>query len=141
MERSLKISLILFLVLGMGLVYLGNQVKTLQGEVNELEGRIVTAGIRIDNSTDTITETVHLTKGASALEGLQRISTVGTETYSFGTYLVSINNLEENISANKSWMVYKLENQDDWKQLDVGASQYELKDGDNIKFSYEKVTW
>ncbi len=141
MERSLKISLILFLVLGMGLVYLGDQVNTLQGEVNELEGRIVTAGIRIDNSTDTINETVHLTKGASALEGLQRIATVGTETYSFGTYLVSINNVEENISANKSWMVYKLENKNDWKQLDVGASQYELEDGDNIKFSYEEVEW
>lgn len=141
MERSLKISLILFLVLGMGLVYLGDQVNTLQGEVDELEGTIVTAGIRIDNSTDTINETVHLTKGASALEGLQRIATVGTETYPFGTYLVSINNVEENINANKSWMFYKLENQDDWKQLDIGGSQYELEDGDNIKFSYEEVEW
>lgn len=141
MERATKISLILFIVLGLGLIYMGNQVSTLQREVNELNGTIVRAGITIDNGSDTITETVHLTKGATALEGLQRTASVGTKISSVGTYIVSINGLRENIAANKFWMTYRLENEDDWKLLSTGASNYELEDGDNIKFSYEKVQW
>lgn len=141
MERATKISLLLFLVLGLGLIFVGNQVNTLQKEVNSLDGTIIKAGITIDNGTDTTTETVTLTRGATALEGLQRIATIETKTYSWGTYLVSVNGVEENLAANKSWIYYKLENKNDWKQLEIGADTYELEDEDNIRFSYEKVSW
>jgi hypothetical protein len=120
------------------------QLSGLETRIEELEGTIITVGVTIDYGDGNVQiETVHLTKGASALEALRRIAAVKTEYYPMlGDYIVSINGTSENMEANKYWMWYIWdENGASWELAPIGAGSYELEDGDNIKFSYEIVSW
>lgn len=155
MERSIQISLIMFVVLGLGLVYVNDQANTAQAKVEEvsemnstlqtqianLENMIVEAGVTIDNGTVATTEAVRLIKGASALDALERVARVGTTVSAKGVFINSINGTSNDTSSQTYWMIYKLENKSDWKLLSVGVDSYEVEEGDNIKFSYEKASW
>lgn len=141
MEKEFKASILLILILGLGLVYVGVQVHSLQNRVDELDWLVIDSEVAIDNGTDTTTETVHLTRGATALEALRRTANVKTKFYSgMGEYITEINGVHENKSSGEYWMVYRWKD-NKWKQLDVGANSYKLKSGDNIKFKYEQVSW
>ncbi len=131
-------------VLGLSLVYVGYQVSALETQVDQLEWTIITTGVTIDDGTDNIKiETVRLTRGASALEALERVAVIETRYYAgLGAYVVSVNGTSENHEASKYWMWYIWDdNKMSWGLATVGAESYELKDGDNIKFSYEMVSW
>jgi hypothetical protein len=116
-------------------------VENLYPRISELEGLLIECGVTIDNSTENVTHTVHLTKGATALDALRRVAVVETTFYAgLGEYINSIDGLKENFTANKFWMWYVWENEA-WTLAPVGAGAYELVDGDNIKFSYEAPPW
>lgn len=154
MERSIQISLILFIVLGLGLVYVNYQINSVQDEIEgvremnvELQDQIgyldnlmLEVGVTIDNGTSSMTETIRLIKGASALEALERVAKVGTSyNPTLGVWINSINGIKN--SKQTFWMIYRLENNSEWKQVDVSVDSYKLIDGDNIKFSYEKPSY
>lgn len=158
----------IFVVLAMGLIYVGYQMSvaqkqvselrettntiigTMQGiqenlqiQVSELEELIVECGVTIDNGTEVTTETVYLTKGGTALEALRRVAVVETTYYAgLGEFIDSINGISNNLEAGKNWMWYIWsKNEDTWELAPVSAGGYDLKDGDDIKFSYEIPSW
>lgn len=67
MERTVRVSLLLIIVLGLGLVYLGGRVNSLDSRVGEVDYLIIETGVSIDNGSGVVTETVHLTRGATGL--------------------------------------------------------------------------
>lgn len=143
MRNETKILIVIIVVIGLGLVYTVDQVSSLEDRVDEIDHSIIKSGITIDNEDVARTYTVNLTRGASALEALQRVAKVETQSYpGMGVYVTEINGLHENSNLNKYWIVYKLsdENQE-WTLLNTGVGSYQLKEGDNIKFSYEKASF
>ena len=138
-EGSAQVIAVIFIVLGMGLIYVGHQTSILQERVRELEWTLVEVGVTIDNGTVVTTHTVHLTKGATALEALRRVAVVETTYYTgLGEFIDSIDGIRNDPEAGMYWMWYIwYENEMTWKYAPVGAGKYVLKDGDNIKFRYE----
>lgn len=136
MDRNLKISFLLIFLLGIGLVYTVHQVNSLQDRVNEIDYLVIESGIKIDNGSGSVSKTVHLTRGATAFEALERIATVRTEYFSGrGKYISSINSVSNSVENGKFWLIAEIEG-GNWKGLSVGADSYTLKDGDNILFWY-----
>lgn len=82
MKKGVKASILLTLILGLGLVYLGGQVYSLQNRVDKLDWLVIEAGVTIENESGVETKAVHLTRGATALEALQRTATVETKFFS-----------------------------------------------------------
>ena len=149
----------IFIVLGMSLVYVGYQMSSVQKQlsdlekttntiiealqgiqenlqirVNELDNLIIECGVTIDNGTVTTTETVFLTKGATALEALRRVAVVETTYYTgLGELINKINGVGS--EAGKYWALYCW-SENDWGYAEVGAGSYKVKDADNIKFVY-----
>ncbi|MEA1904442.1 MAG: DUF4430 domain-containing protein, partial [Candidatus Hadarchaeota archaeon] len=116
--------------------------ETLQIRVNELEELIVECGVTIDNDSEATTETVYLTKGATALEALRRVAVVETTYYTgLGEFIDSINGISNDPETGEYWMWYIWGENEAWTLAPVGAGSYELKDGDNVKFSYETASW
>jgi hypothetical protein len=108
--------------------------ETLQTRVSELENLIVECGITIDNGTVATTETVYLTKGATALEALRRIAVVETTYYGgIGEFIDKINDV--GAETGKYWAFYHW-SENEWKYAEVGAGNYKVMDADNIKFTY-----
>ena len=142
-QATLAIALIIALCSAGVAAYATYQLGNLEARVEELEGMLVVAMVTIDNGAENRTESVHLTKGATALDALERIAAVETRYYAgIGYYIVSIDGLSEDPGANKYWMWYIWNNdQAAWELVPVGAGGYKLKDGDSIKFSYEVVVW
>lgn len=159
-EREMQAIAVTFVVLALGLVYVGHQANDLRGQVNdlqeanstivetlyqrmgELEELIIECGVTIDNGAGTTTHTVYLTKGASALEALRRIAVVETTYYSeLGEFIDSVNGIGNDPEVGKYWMWYIWGENEAWTPAPEGAGNYELKDGDNIKFSYEAPSW
>lgn len=160
-KKEVQALAVIFIVIAMGLIYTGYQVNKLQGEVNELrsahstiietlytqvgelENLIVDCEVAIDNSTETATHTVYLTKGATALEALRRVAVVETTYYAgIGEFIDSINGVTNNTATGMYWMWYTWdENEATWKYAPVGAGSYVLEDGDNIMFRYEVPSW
>jgi hypothetical protein len=158
-ERSVQAIVVIFVVLGMCLVYVGHQAsvaqeqldelerrtntivdalqgmqETLQVRVSELENLIVECGITIDNGTVATTETLYLTKGATALEALRRVAVVETTYYTgLGEFINKINGV--GAEAGKYWAFYYW-SENNWGYASVGAGSYKVKDADNIKFVY-----
>ncbi len=150
---------VIFIVLAMGLIYVGHQmsvaqkevselrettntiIETMQGiqenlqiQVSELEELIVECGVTIDNGSEVTTETVHLTKGATALEALRRVAVVETTYYTgLGEFIDKINGV--GAETGKYWAFYYW-SENDWRYAEVGAGSYKVKDVDNIKFIY-----
>lgn len=140
MNRYQKLNLIIAIVLGLGLIYLGSEVQNLQGDVKELESRIVEAEIIIDNGTAEVSEKVQLTRGATALEGLERVATVKTKHYGgMGEMIRSINGVSNNRTSGKFWLIgYRNSTAGEWKSMTVSASEFELNEGQDILFWYGK---
>lgn len=164
--RDIQVIVVIFVVLAMGLIYVGHQMSVTQKQVSELrettntiseimrgiqenlqirmgelEELIVECEITIDNGTGATTETVYLTKGATALEALRRIAVVETTYYAgLGEFVDSINGISNDIEAGKFWMWYIWE-KGAWTSAPVGAGSYKIEDGDRIKFSYEIPSW
>lgn len=158
-ERGVQTIAVIFIVLGMSLVYVGYQmssaqkqlsdlekttntiIEALQGiqenlqiRVNELDNLIIECGVTTDNGTVTTTETVFLTKGATALEALRRVAVVETTYYTgLGEFINKINGV--GAEAGKYWAFYYW-SENDWGYASVGAGSYKVKDADNIKFVY-----
>lgn len=158
-EGSVQAFAVIFVVLGMGLVYVGYQTsvareqlsdlenttdtivgalqkiqENLQIRVSELDDLIVECGVTIDNGTVATTGTVYLTKGATALEALRRVATVETVYYTgLGESVRKINGV--GAETGKYWAFYYW-SENDWKYSEVGSGKYEVKDVDNIKFVY-----
>ncbi len=133
--------MVVLLVMALGLVYLGHSVLALQERVNELEWTIVDVGVTIDNGTALKEGTVHLTRGATALDALRRVAIVETQYYpGLGEFITSIDGLSQDPETSQYWMFY-VWNENGWVLAPVGAGSYQLEDGDNIKFSYEVVSW
>ncbi len=143
LNKETKILVIIVIFLGLGLIYTAVQVDSLQNRVNQLDWTIVNAGVTIETEDNQNRYTVHLTRGATAIDALQRIATVETINYpGMGMYVTEINSLHENESAGEYWIVYRLDRENrKWEILQTGIDSYELKDEDNIKFSYEKASW
>lgn len=138
MERESKLSFLFIFLLGLGLIYVSYQQDSLQERVNQVDYLVIDAGIRIDNSSHIEQRTVHLTRGATAYEGLERVASVGTKHYpGMGEYITRINGLSNDQKTGKFWLIAKLEN-GNWRGLSIGADSYKLKDGDNILFWYGK---
>lgn len=139
MERNTQITLLLFLILGLGLVYVGQQVNVLQNRVNELDYLIIETGVTIDNGADTTTKTVNLTRGATPIEALQRVAAIETETYTgLGTRVTTINGVSDNKKTGTYWLIAKKsENENSWIGV-TKPGRDELKDGDNLLFWYGK---
>lgn len=156
---------VIAVVLALGTVYVGHQaistatqldelrsdfdrvIAPLKARISELENLLVTVEVTIDyGGADNLapkTETVHLTRGATALEAFRRVAVVETRFYKgLGEYVVSIDGVSENPAANKFWMWYLWdEAKGAWELAPVGAGNHKLEDGEKIKFSYEIVVW
>lgn len=160
-KRDVQAMVVILVVLALGLVYVSYQYSSVRAQVDELrrdfnsvivplatrvselEDLLVTAEVTIVYGADNFrTETVNLTKGATALEALQRVAVVETKYYPAipGYYIVSIDGLSENLKARLYWaFYYRRKDMADWVYSEVGAGAYRLEEGDSIKFSYE--TW
>ncbi len=158
-EKGVQAIIVIFVVLGMSLVHVGYQAsaaqeqlnelekttstivealqgiqETLQIRVSELENLIIKCGITIDNGTVATTETVYLTKGATALEALRRVAVVETTYYTgIGEFIDKINGI--GAETGKYWAFYYW-SENDWRYAEVGAGSYKVEDVDNIKFIY-----
>ncbi len=154
-KKEVQVAAVFSIVVALGLIYGCQQISDLQGKVNrlesttstvvealytrveELENLIVECGVTIDDGSTPTIGTVHLTKGATALDALRRIAVVETTYYAgVGEFIDSINGVSNDPGAGKYWMWYIWENEG-WVLAPVGAGNYGLNDGDNIKFSYE----
>lgn len=160
-KKEVQAVAVVFIVVAMGLIYVGYQVTDLQGQVSELqdttstivetlytrvselEELIIECGVTIDNSTETTTHTVYLTKGATALEALRRVAVVETTYYAgLGEFIGSINGIANDPDTGMYWMLYIwYESEATWNYASTGAGSYVLKDGENIKFKYELPSW
>ncbi|TDA30271.1 MAG: hypothetical protein DSO04_06235 [Hadesarchaea archaeon] len=141
MEEATKALSVVLVVLVMGMVYLAHDVSTLHERVRELDRTLVNAGVVIDNGEAEVYHEVHLTRGATALEALRRVAVVETKYYAgLGEFIVSINGLSNDPSEGKYWMFY-LWKENGWEYAPVGAGSYELREGDNVKFRYERPSW
>ena len=166
-KKEVQAIAVIFIVFVLGLVYVGHQTsvtqkqvneleettntvveslqemqETLQIQVNELEELIVECGVTIDNGSGVTAKTVYLTKGATALEALRRVAVVETTYYAgLGEFIDSINGVSNDPETGKYWMWYIWGENETWTLAPVGADSYELKDEDNIKFSYETPSW
>jgi hypothetical protein len=140
-KGSVQAIAVIFVVLGMGLIHVGyqtnvtrEQLSDLEIRVSELGGMIVECGVTIDNGAGATTETVHLTKGATALEALRRVAVVETTYYmGLGEFIDKINGVGK--ETGKYWAFYYW-SENDWRYAEVGAGSYKVKDVDNIKFVY-----
>ena len=158
-EGSAQAIAVIFIVLGMGLIYVGHQTsvareklselekttstvigalqklqENLQIRVSELDDLIVECGVTIDNGTVATTRSVYLTRGATALEALRRVAVVETKYYpGLGESIQKINGV--GAETGKYWAFYYW-SENDWKYSEVGSGSYEVKDVDNIKFIY-----
>lgn len=151
-KSEVQAMIIFFAVLSMSLVYVAYQVNNLQMQirdlqkttgtiiealcthVSELENLIVKCGVTIDNGTATITETVYLTKGATALEALRRVAVVETTYYSgLGEFVNKINGVGGD--PGKYWAFFYW-GENDWVYSEIGPGSYKVRDVDNIKFWY-----
>ncbi len=138
MKNESKLCLVLIFLLGLGLIYVTYQQTSLQERVNQIDHLVIKTGIRIDNGSHIEQKTIHLTRGATAYEGLERIASVGTRYYpGVGEYITRVNKTANNQKKEKYWFIARLEN-GNWKGLNVGADSYKLKDGDNILYWYGK---
>ncbi|KXA93055.1 hypothetical protein AKJ65_06280 [candidate division MSBL1 archaeon SCGC-AAA259E19] len=167
MERSTQVSLVLFVILGLGIIYVGHQANVAQKRVKDLretenkivkslqeirenlkvrirglEEMIIDARITIDNGDGSITKEIHLTKGATALEALNRVAAVGAKTSRKGVFVTSINGVSNVRENNLYWMFYTWsEKESKWKLIQLGVGSYRLHDGENFKASFEKMKW
>lgn len=124
--------------------YLALELEDLQPRLERLEGSIITVGLTIDYGGENLrTKSLRLTKGATALEALRRVAAVETKFFpGLGEYIVSVDGVAENHATSTYWMWYLWnEAEGKWELAPVGAGSYELVDGDNLKFSYETVSW
>jgi hypothetical protein len=131
-------------VLALGVIYIGAQVNALETRVKEIDWLVIETSITIDNGTDARTETVYMTRGATALEALNRIATVETKVYSFGVSVQAIDGLQKEIwdSEGMFWYFYTWnEAENKWDPIPVGVGKYELSDGENFKAVYEYHSW
>lgn len=127
-------------------MYAAFRLGSLESRFREMESTLMTVevGATIDYGDNVgRTTTVHLAKGSTVLDAFKKIATVETRYYTgLGEYVVSIDGVSEDMSANKYWQWYILqENTASWGLGPVGAGSYELSGGENIKFSYEVVPW
>ncbi|MEM2213669.1 MAG: DUF4430 domain-containing protein [Candidatus Nezhaarchaeales archaeon] len=79
--------------------------------------------------------------GYTALDALRCIAKVGTKLYSWGEYIVAIDDVYESFEKNLYWLWYIMGDKGNWELAPVGAGAYVLKSGDHIKFSYERPPW
>lgn len=79
--------------------------------------------------------------GYTALDALRCVAKVETKFYSWGEYIVAINDVRESLERNLFWLWYIKGSKGEWELAPVGAGAYVLKNGDQIKFSYEKPPW
>lgn len=143
-RRETQAIVVVLVVLALGVIYLGNYVSALKTRVDEIDWLVIETSITIDNGTDVRTETVHLTRGGTALEALNRIATVETEVYSFGVSVTAIDGLRKDKwdSEGMFWYFYTWnEVKNNWEPIPVGVGKYELSDGENFKAVYEYHSW
>lgn len=142
MRKFEKLNLLLVIILGIGLVYVGAQVQEIEKNVEEVQSTIVSSEIVIYNGTAEISKEVKLTKGSTALEALKRVATVETKAYpAIGKMITSINGVENNQSAGTYWLIgYRNSTEQDWKPAEVGVGSLELEDNQEILFWYGKAS-
>lgn len=143
-RRETQAMIIALVVLALGVIYLGDYVGALKTRVDEIDWLVIETSITIDNGTDVRTETVHMTRGGTALEALNRIATVETTVYSFGVSVDAIDGLHDNKwdSEGMFWYFYTWnEAGNKWDSIPVGVGKYELSDGENFKAVYEYHSW
>lgn len=140
MNRYQKLNLFLIIVLAMGLVYISSELDTLQNRVDSIDSSIIQTTISIDNGTIRKNYTVQLTKGATALEALQRVSSVQTEYYSgMGKMITAMDGLKNNKTNGKYWFIgLKYENGRGWKSAMTSVDRLKLRSGDRLMFWYGK---
>jgi len=81
------------------------------------------------------------TEGINAFEMLKEESqkenfSLSYQDSSMGAFIESIDGVKNDSQTSHYWMFYV-----NGKLSDVGASSYEVKDGDAIKWNYEYVSW
>lgn len=136
MKKESKACLIFIFLLGLGMIYVSYQQNSLQERVDQIDYLVIETSIKIDNGTHVKQDKVHLTRGATGYDALERIASVDTEHHpGMGEYITRINNVSNDPEKGKFWLIAKLEN-GNWTGLNVGADSYELEDGDNILFWY-----
>lgn len=140
MKKIEKLNLLLVVLVGIGVLYLGGQVHNLREDVKDQESRIVESQIIIDNGTTNTSHRVQLTRGATLLEGLQRAADVKTKTYAgMGEMITSINGLENNKTTGTYWLIaYRNETADNWTSASTGAGKLQLKHGHDFLLWYGK---
>ncbi|MDH5816398.1 MAG: DUF4430 domain-containing protein [Candidatus Nezhaarchaeota archaeon] len=79
--------------------------------------------------------------GYTALDALRCVAKVETRLYSWGEYIVAIDDVHESMEKNLFWLWYIMGEKGEWVLAPVGAGAYVLKSGDHVKFSYEKPPW
>lgn len=140
MNKYNKLNLILIVVLGLGLIYSISVINSLDRRVDKLDNTVIDVNVSIRNGTGFSANIVHLTRGATAMEALRRVSTVDSSLYpAKGEFINSIDGVSNNITANKFWLIgYKNPESDEWKSMKVSASKFKLEEGQNILFWYGK---
>lgn len=142
MNRYTKLNLLLILILGLGLIYLGSQVSDLSKRVNELDETVIETQVRISNGTDIYVERTHLTKGATALEALRRVASVETESYpGMGEMIVSIDGVRSNQSTGEYWIFASRESgSGNWTGVSKSVDSFYLGDNTELFFWYGVMT-
>lgn len=118
------------------------QLITLQNRVNKLDWLVVQNNITVHNGTGRKSTIVHLTRGATALEALERVATVEVKIYpGLGAQIQSINGVSSNQTAGKYWLIAKWnESKNNWQPISVGVSKYELENKEKLLFWYGKTS-
>ena len=140
MDLKIQTSCLVSILLILGLIHVCfspelEKAVASHESVNEFESTSATVGITIKNETSARQEQVHITKGESALDALRKVAAVETKHYpGLGDFITSIDGLRN--ENGKYWMWYIWDGQS-WMLATVGACNYSLMGGENIKFSYE----
>lgn len=93
----------------------------------------VSMTINYGNGTLKTTKSVYLSIGANVLDALNAVATVNISYSTYGVYIYAVNNVLNNKNGNNLYWQYYING----VYAIVGADQYKLNDGDQIKWVYQ----
>lgn len=149
--RAVNILLILLLawaVVATGLAsYFYVAYTSVSSELATVAEKTISVNLLIDygNGTAVWYNGTILPRGATLLTALLSVAKVNYTIGAYGAFIQSINGVSNKAISSKEglfWMWYRFNAEaGGWEIGPVAADSYRLRDGEIVKWSYEKVKW
>jgi Domain of unknown function (DUF4430) len=106
--------------------------------LSELEDFTAQVDLMIDYGNGTVTwyNDTRIQSGSSVLDATVVVCGAEYQTSDFGAFITSVNGVQPDSSHFWMWSTYE----DGWEVGMVGADQYNIHDGDIIRWTYTSIT-